>query len=421
MSLIVSAKSPLNSQKEINVEDMQAIILNRSNRKFWYIRYTVFFKNQESKTIEESTKVLKTEKTQKFMEQKYLPVWLARKKEEMQLSAKKSENFGYYCSIFLSNYKQNYDYQNAEYRANRILLQFGHVNIKKITKLDIKLWLNSLTHSQTGADLSKNSKLKYLRILHGIFEVAADDGVVKNFTYEIKLDAKKDRNTDAIKPFEKNEVLRLLSASRDQQKYGDLLHYYLGIAINQGMSPAEILALQLRDIDFVNQTISIQRNITKGKVKETKTKYRDRVIPIFDATLPYFEELVRQAYSKKSLWLFSNLDGSHLADIKDIRGDRLIVKNGKAIKNNTKWYKLLSDLGIEYRDLKNCRHTFAVSAIESKAFTMQEIANILGHSDLQMLIKHYAKYVENKAINADRKINLFGDTLGDTFKKVDFS
>jgi hypothetical protein len=48
---------------------------------------------------------------------------------------------------------------------------------------------------------------------------------------------------------------------------------------------------------------------------------------------------------------------------------------------------------------------------------MQEIANILGHADLQMLIKHYAKYVSNKAIHANRNIDLFSDTSSDTKKQ----
>lgn len=401
------------------MQNIQAIILNRSNRKYWYVRYTTFFSNNIKKTVEESTKVLKNEKSKKWMEQKYLPAWIARKQEELQLNTIKSQNFDYYSSIFLKNYEINHDYQNIEYRTNRILIDFGSKNIRTITKLDIKQWINALTHVQTDKELSKNSKSKYLRIFHGVFELASDDGVVKNFTYEIKIEGKKERNKDAIKPFEKYEVLQLLETSKNAL-YGELLYCYLGIAFNQGMSPSEILALQVRDIDLDTHTITIQRNLTKGKVKETKTIYRDRVIPIFDSALRYFEFLVKQAYSKKSLWLFSNEDGSHLQDVKDIRGDRFIIKNGKVIKNNTKWYKLLNDLGIEYRDLKNCRHTFAVSAIESKAFTMQEIANILGHSDLQMLIKHYAKYVENKAISANRKINLFGDTLSDTKKQSNF-
>lgn len=415
--IVSSAKSPF-QKKENEVEDIQAIILNRSNRKFWYIKYTVFFKNStKSEPKEESTKVLKTEKTQKWMEQKYLPVWLARKKEELKVDNINSQTFGYYCSLFLKNYQINHDYKNVENRANRILCEFENKNIKDITNLEIKEFLNSLINlnSKAKEKLSKNSKLKYLRIFHGVFDLAEDDRIIdKNLTYNIKFEKeKREKNTDTIKPFEKDEVLKLLNASKDP-KYGELLHYYLGIAFNQGMSPSEIIGLQIDNIDLVNQTININQNRTKGKLKETKTEYRDRIIPIFDTTLPYITELIKMAKEKNTQWLLSWKDGSPLKDIQNIRGDREITKDGKRIKNTTKWYKLLEDTGIKYRDLKNCRHTFAVSAIESKQFTMQQIAELLGHADLQMIVNHYAKYIEKKAITANRKINLFGDTLGDT-------
>ena len=128
--------------------------------------------------------------------------------------------------------------------------------------------------------------------------------------------------------------------------------------------------------------------------------------------------LLSIAKRKHSIWLFSDTDGKHLYDIENIRGARLIVKNNQTIKQNTKWYKLLNDLNIEYRDIKNCRHTFAVNAIESKAFTMQEIANLLGHGSLKMLIEHYAKWVSGKALEANTKVNLYGDILSDTSNSV---
>lgn len=199
-----------------------------------------------------------------------------------------------------------------------------------------------------------------------------------------------------------------------------MLHDYLGIAFNQGMSPAEIIGLQVGDIDLKKQQISIKRNVTKGKIKATKTAYRDRTIPLFSGSIPYIQKLLNEVRRKNSIWLFSDEEGEKLYDIKNIRGTRRIVKEGKVIKENTAWYLLLKDCNLQYRDIKNCRHTFAVTALESKMFTIQEVANILGHGSLQMLIKHYAKYINNKAMDADRTIDLFGDTLGDTLKNKTF-
>ena len=403
--LIVGTKD---SKKEKKVQDINAFILNRGNKKFWYVKYQVLFENETVKK-EESTRVLKYEKTLKYMQTKYLPAWIARKKDELSVQQVKSKTFEYYASFFLQDYKRFYDYKNVEYRANKILIDFGSKDIKKITKFDIKRWLNLLVNKNTNQELSKKTRLKYLRVFHGVYELAVDDNVIeRNFTYDIKLTGGK-RNLNDIKPFSTDEVNILLEASKDI-KYGELLHCYLGIAFNQGMSPSEIIGLQIGDINLIDQTISIKRNITKGRVKETKTVYRERVIPIFDTSIVYIKQLISIASEKNSLWLFSRDDGTNLNDIKDIRGNKQLLQGNKVIKHNSKWHLLLDDYSIEYRDLKNCRHTFAVTALESKQFTMQEIANILGHSDLNMLTNHYAKWIGGKALNSNKKVNLYGDT-----------
>jgi len=412
--LIVSDTKSLNN-KETNVLTINASILNRKNRKYWYIKYQVLFENGDVKKAEFSTKVMKSEKTLHYMKSKFLPTWLSKNRENLSIQEQKSKMFDYYASLFIEDYKKWHDYKIVKYRFNRILKDFKSLEITKITKLQVKQWLLSLKDSQTNKDITRNTRIKYLRVFHGIFELALDNNVIpKNFTFEIKFD-KERRDLTRVKPFEANEVHILLERSKDPM-YSKLLHNYLGIAFNQGMSPSEILGLQIKDIDLDKQVISIKRNVTKGKIKETKTIYRDRDIPMFNSSINYFQKLINEANKKSSIWLFSMDDGTYIKDVQYIRGTRQLEANNKIVKYQTQWYKLLADCNIEYRDLKNCRHTFAVSAIESKAFSMQEIANILGHGSLRMLLEHYAKWIGDKALNADKSIDLFCGTLGDTSK-----
>ena len=57
MSLIASGmKSPNKGDKK--VKDIKASILNRSDRKHWYIKYQLFFENGNVEKKEGSTKVL---------------------------------------------------------------------------------------------------------------------------------------------------------------------------------------------------------------------------------------------------------------------------------------------------------------------------------------------------------------------------
>jgi len=396
-------------QTKGKIMKINAIILNRSNRKFWYVRYQMFFENLDVTESEESTKVLKDEKDLKFMQEKYLPAWIANKQNKVQSQnpiIKKDLN--YYANIFLKDYEEFKDYKNMFYRVRKIRNVFGARNISDITKFELKQWLNNMTNEINNENLSKNSKLKYLSAFHRIFEVAVDDNVIdKNWTYDIELSGKNKQNLENIMPFSVDEVKLLIQKSKDNSQYGHLLHNYLGIAFNQGISPHELLGLQINDIDFVNKTITINRGITKGLVDKTKNDFRKREIPIFESCEIFILDAINRAKELNSIWLFCDEDGKHLKDIKNIRGDKQIIKNGKQIKNTTKWYKLLEETGIKYRPLKNCRHTFAVRAIESKSFTLQEIANLLGHSSLKMLFEHYAKWISSKALSADRSINLF--------------
>lgn len=387
-----------------NVE-IKAYIIDKKNRNFWYVKYQMIFENETVKK-EESTKVLKTEKSLKFMQTKYLPAWSFQKLDRYQKQQRHIASFAYYAAMYLKEHEYQDDYKNVLYRTNRVLISFAKLELEEISKLQIRLWVNNLTDKRSEKELTKRSKIKYLGIFRGIFQQAVDDNSLeRNIINDIHIIGKKS-NDEEIKPFFKNEVAILLNKSKDPV-YGTNLHDYLGIAFNQGLSPAEIIGLQITDICFAKKTISINRNITKGLIKQTKNAYRKRVIPMFDSSVPYLHSLLEKARIKKSLWLFSDCNGKQLYDIANIRGSRLIMKDGKQIKANTKWYKLLIDCSIEYRDLKNCRHTFAVTAIESNAFTMQEIADTLGHNSLKMLIDHYAKWIKGKALDIDTTIDLF--------------
>ena len=111
------------------MEDMRAIILNRSDRKFWYIRYLVTNKDGTVSKLEESTGVRKAEKTLAYMQSKFLPAWLARRIEDSKLQIVKSQEFGYFADIFLKDYEVWNDHQNVKYRIKRILSEFGEKDV----------------------------------------------------------------------------------------------------------------------------------------------------------------------------------------------------------------------------------------------------------------------------------------------------
>lgn len=415
--LIVSAKSS-NEEEVMRIE--KASIFQRAKRKYWYRRYQVIYENGNVERKEESTKVLLTEESFEYMTYSYLPVWLVKKEEEIAGLGKISKKFSYYTEIFLSNHTHMRSYGDLESKAKQILKTFGKRDILSITKLDIKQYINALSYR--GKPIIKNTKKKWLRVFHGAFELALDDDAIpKDITTEIKFTGS-ERDLDEVKPFFEDEVRTLLEYSKNP-KYGEHLHNYLGVAFNQGMSPSEIIGLKYGDInlDIPKPTISIIRSVTKSTTGATKNKYRKRTIPIMKGAIPYIRNLMDLARKKHSLWLFSNDDGLHLGDIQKIRGTRLILKNNRRLKHESGWYLLLSDTNIEYRHLKNCRHSFAVRVLDNPNVKKMVLANMLGHSSTRMIDEHYAKWTEGRALELDTDIDLFGDTSGDTLKNRSFS
>lgn len=417
--LIVSAQSSQKEKKVLKVKN--ASILKRGKRKYWIARFDVFNDNNiVSKGKEESTKVYLEEESREYMQNTYLPVWIIKKEEELQKEKQHSTKFLYYADMFLEDYKRNRDYYSMQKKVQRVIIDFGDIEITDITKLQVRRWINNLPNALTGEELTRTTRKKYKTIFNQIFELALDEEVIKrNFISEIKI-VGKDSNKDAIKTFSTEEVHLLLQESKDAQRYGEQLHPYLGLVFNEGISPSEAIGLQVGDIKVDTngrELLHIQRSITKNKEGDTKNEYRNRKIVLRDAAGQYVTMLLARAKERKSIWLFSKEDGSRLSDIEDIRGIKAYFnkKKGYYEHRSSKWYKLLEDLNLEFRQIKNCRHTFTMAMLDSKRYSHTELADMLGHSDLQMIIKHYAKSIKGKAIDIDGSIDIYAsDTIDDT-------
>ena len=225
----------------------------------------------------------------------------------------------------------------------------------------------------------------------------------------------KSSDDEKVRPFLPREVNTLLEKSKDSDRYGALLHPYLGLVLNQGLSPHEAIGLQIGDITWDSgrqkSILTIKRGITKKKLGDTKNEYRKRSIALRDETKVYTDFLIKEAKRKKSIWLFSNEDDTRLNDIENIRGTKVYFssKKGYHEHRNTRWYKLLEDCNISHRHIKNCRHTFTMTALDNKLYTLPELASMLGHKDMQIIIKHCAKHIKDKALDADTTIRMYGN------------
>ncbi|WP_304543217.1 tyrosine-type recombinase/integrase [Sulfurimonas microaerophilic] len=363
------------------MQDIKASILSRGNRKFWYVKYQVLFENDDVKVGQESTKVLKTEKTLKYMQTKYLPVWIAKKMEELKAKKQESKKFSYYFKKFLELHKTDKSYHTRIGIYNKVNRYFGDMNVAKIKPLTVKEYLASL-------NLRNGTKRDYLGCIKGTLDIALDDDAIeRNVAFGIRF---KREEKAPIEPFSVQEVNLMLENSTG------MFRNYLGVALHTGMRSGEILGLMHSDI--LEDRITIRRSVSKGRVTSPKTLGSVRDIPLFDAVKPYIES---QRKLSKSLYLFE-FDGSFIKD---------------ATFFKRRWHQLVKDCGMNYRKLYTTRHTFITAMLNSEQFKIMEIAAIVGHTSPEMIMKNYAGFIRNEHLKVATNIELFkkaGDTLGDT-------
>ncbi len=78
------------------------------------------------------------------------------------------------------------------------------------------------------------------------------------------------------------------------------------------------------------------------------------------------------------------------------------------------WERLLEDCSIAYRKIYGTRHTFIVNMIRNSGLSILDIAQTAGHSSVQMVLKHYGKYIKNEQMSIDRSLKLFTDFSTDS-------
>lgn len=134
-------------------------------QKLW-INYTI-----DSKRYRKPTGLDDNAKNRKTVSNIIIPQLLT-KIATGEIYKKKPKSFSYYGEIFLK-YKEKTlrTYIDKLPYFQRVLEHFGDTNIDKITRLDIKEYLNTLI-------MKSNSKRIYKSCINEIFELAIDDGVL---------------------------------------------------------------------------------------------------------------------------------------------------------------------------------------------------------------------------------------------------
>ena len=246
------------------------------------------------------------------------------------------------------------------------LPHFKDIPLCQVTRRDVEDFLDSL------GNLSAKRKNNIMVPVKCLFNDAKRRGDIK------------DNPTEHIRRF-KEEKPRIDPLSFPEMKVflGAVdPHFvpYFTTAFLTGMRPNEMLALKWLHVDFEMRCITVREGRVQGKEGPPKTLSAYRDIDLLD---PLFEVLQRHRGQspKDAVYVFSGRNGKPL-DVDNLR--------------HRVWYPTLGKAGLRRRTMYQTRHSFA-SLMLSHGEDPLWVARMLGHTSLDMIFRHYGKFIRNRA------------------------
>ncbi|MEA1917408.1 MAG: site-specific integrase [Campylobacterota bacterium] len=310
----------------------------------------------------------------KLLEDKVIPELM----QKLLVGYQKPKNFAYYFEKFVQYHKADKSFHNRIYIYNKVNAFFKDFDVDKIKRLDIKEYLDTLK-------MKDKTKKDYLHCIKGVLDIALDDEMIeRNFATDIRFKAS---IKEQVEVFSSDNVEKLLKNA------DGILKNLLAFLFFTGTRTGEALGIMLKDID--ENSISINRSISKGRITTPKTVGSIRKVPILHELREYLSNQIEISKKNNSLYLFEY--------------------NGTYIKDSTffkrRWKDLLIKCNIEHKRMYQTRHTFITNMLNSSKFKVMDIAQIVGHSSPQMILTTYAGFIKDNSIKIDDNFKLFDTKL----------
>jgi integrase len=140
-----------------------------------------------------------------------------------------------------------------------------------------------------------------------------------------------------------------------------------------GLRPAELFAIEWRDVDLAGRRLHVRRALVNGETKPLKTNGSSRTVPLNAAARKALDEVRARATDAEGI-----VFRSHTASASPINLHRWRARV---------WKDVVDALGLTGRTPYVLRHTYATLALRSGQSTF-EVARWMG-SSIAMIDRHY--------------------------------
>ncbi|MDD7352110.1 MAG: tyrosine-type recombinase/integrase [Peptoniphilaceae bacterium] len=311
------------------------------------------------------------------------------------------DNQIYYVDLaeeFLEYHKNNVretTFFSSTYQVSYSMEFFKDYIIKDIKVLDLQNFVNSLELSPSTIKLVFN-KVKQ------IFSFGIDIAEIINYEPNFKKVILPTINSKV-----RNDILTGNDINTLLDDYKNTIYYYVfQTAINTGMRRGEILALTWDKIDFGNNIIIVDKNLTRfNKITLPKNNSSIRQVPMNSNLKKILLELKKFTKNK----VYYSLKGEDIILSEENNFDFLFRNEYGEFINGS---DINSIFGNHYKykyHFHQFRHYFATKLINA-GIPVAEVAKILGHAQVSTTLKMYVG--TNKSENLTNKLDaIFGQQM----------
>ncbi|MGE6593050.1 tyrosine-type recombinase/integrase [Bacillus mycoides] len=269
---------------------------------------------------------------------------------------------------------------------------FQNMNLKELKPMMYQKFINSLT--------DQGYSKRTVQIIHGTMNNAMKKAVSlkkieSNPCEEVVISNKNNKEREGLKYMRSEDIPLFLKTS---YQYNYIYYIFFKALLNTGMRKGEAAALQWKDINLKEHTITISKTLDfTAKTKEelfgdTKTFTSKRAIMIPKSLVDELLEhkkwqnanklVLQDAYEHELDLVFSRVDGNFLP---------------KSTLFNA-FSRILKKANLPRLEIHSLRHTHAVLLLESGA-SMKYIQDRLGHKSIEITANVYS-HISDK-INKD--------------------
>lgn len=283
---------------------------------------------------------------------------------------------------------------------------FIYKPIQKVTVLEVKKALPNLvelqiTNPKTNEIILKNYSQtvidKLYRFLNKCFKIAISErilqyNIMENESIQKPKSKKENLKVEALTLEEEKKLINILKKSDHKYKNIILLTLFTGMRIG------ETLALTYDNIDLKENTLSIEKTLTRNKEDKvilgdkTKTRTGQRTIYLSNNARNILENILKEKISNIYNLLFYDYEKNTYVTPNEINC---------YLKRLNASYKFCTEIHTHM-----LRHTYATRCIES-GMSAKVLQKNLGHKKIQTTLDTYTSVFEKFNKDENEKYNLY--------------